>query len=269
MHAHDTSKLTTSLEIKMSTRYSNIKETGTLSAPSRTLNIQTASSLILQQIKSTSYTVDLSEFKFQGKFNVDNFVDSGYKVYQPKVLFPWVGSVFIQRKIKCRCPMPEYETILKFLRSIFSKLGLNTESCIICLVYIDRLKERNSLLISQENWRPVILAILLVSSKVWDDISVWNVEFAECFPIFGLKMINQMERTMLEALDYQLYISSSEYAKYYFALRSHRMQTQNQGTTIPQPRYYVPIKSKSITRKITIPNQNLHLNPDLYTPLSL
>jgi hypothetical protein len=240
-----------------------------LSAPSRSLNLQTVASLILLQIKSTSQKIDLSEFKFQRRFNVDNFVNAGYRVYQPKIMFPWIGSIFVQREIKCRCPMPEYETIFKFLKSVFSKLGLNTESCIICLVYIDRLKERNSLLISQQNWRPVILAILLVASKVWDDISVWNVEFAECFPIFGLKMINQMERYMLEALDYQLYISSSEYAKYYFALRSHRMQTQNQGAAIPKAKYYVPIKSKSITQKITIPNRNIHINPESFHPLSL
>lgn len=49
----------------------------------------------------------------------------------------------------------------------------------------------------------------------------WNIEFAELFPILGLKEINDLEKLFLTKLDYQLFVSPSIYAKYYFALRSH------------------------------------------------
>jgi hypothetical protein len=171
--------------------------------------------------------------------------------------------------------MPDSDAVYNFMKGIFSTLGLNTESCIICLVYVDRLKERKSIHLTQRNWRPVILAILLVASKVWDDISVWNIEFADCFPIFNLKSINLMERLMLEALDYNLYISSSHYAKYYFALRTHRMQAfptlanqTNQGAVVPKPKYYIPIKT--IAQKISDPRQKNHnYDVDAFQQLSL
>ena len=40
------------------------------------------------------------------------------------------------------------------------------------------------------------------------------------FPIFPTKMINEMERVFLDYIEYNLYVKSSEYAKYYFILRT-------------------------------------------------
>jgi hypothetical protein len=205
---------------------------------------------------------------------VDHFIDAGYKVVLPKFSIPWIGTSFLQRRVYCKCPMPDSDTVYEFIKSIFSTLGLNTESCIICLVYIDRLKERNSIVLTRNNWRPVILAILIVTSKVWDDVSVWNIEFAECFPIFHIKSINLMERLMLEALDYNLYISSSQYAKYYFAVRAHRMQAfpqlgnhSHNGMIVPKPKYYVPFTN--ISQKIPVPPQKLNNRTEAFHPLSL
>jgi hypothetical protein len=69
-------------------------------------------------------------------------------------------------------------------------------------------------------WRPIVLAGLLLASKVWQDLSSWNVEFSEIYPQFSLQNINRLERLVVNHLKWDLYISSSLYAKYYFALRS-------------------------------------------------
>ena len=63
------------------------------------------------------------------------------------------------------------------------------------------------------------MCLVLIFVEVWDDLASWNIEFAELFPQMGLKNVNNLEKCYLTALDYKLFISGSEYAKYYFALR--------------------------------------------------
>ena len=69
-------------------------------------------------------------------------------------------------------------------------------------------------------WRSVLLCGMLLASKVWQDLSSWNVEFSQIVPQYSLASINRLERTFCEEIKWDLYISSSAYAKYYFALRS-------------------------------------------------
>ncbi|CAM9972687.1 unnamed protein product [Discosporangium mesarthrocarpum] len=64
------------------------------------------------------------------------------------------------------------------------------------------------------------MAALVLSSKVWDDLSMWNGDFSVVCPSFTLVRINQLEVAVLEALKYNVKVQASEYAKYYFHLRS-------------------------------------------------
>lgn len=50
--------------------------------------------------------------------------------------------------------------------------------------------------------------------------SSWNSEFAQVYPQFTLQAINKLEVLYCKEIKWNLYISSSAYAKYYFALRS-------------------------------------------------
>ena len=50
--------------------------------------------------------------------------------------------------------------------------------------------------------------------------SSWNSEVAEIYPQYSLQNINQLESLFCTHIKWDLYISSSLYAKYYFALRS-------------------------------------------------
>lgn len=65
-----------------------------------------------------------------------------------------------------------------------------------------------------------LFACLVMASKVWDDLSMWNVDFSQVCPSFDLQRVNALELAMLDALKYVVRVSSSEYAKYYFHLRS-------------------------------------------------
>lgn len=70
------------------------------------------------------------------------------------------------------------------------------------------------------NWRPVLVASLLLASKVWQDLSTWNAEFTDILTEWPLAGINELERRFVSALGFNLFIAPSTFAKYYFALRS-------------------------------------------------
>jgi hypothetical protein len=59
-----------------------------------------------------------------------------------------------------------------------------------------------------------------MASKVWDDLSMWNVDFSQVLVNFDLQRINELEMALLDALQYTVKVPASEYAKYYFHLRS-------------------------------------------------
>lgn len=58
------------------------------------------------------------------------------------------------------------------------------------------------------------------ASKVWDDESFENDSFHKAFRLYTPIEINNMERRLLEFIDYKLFIKASDYAKYYFILRT-------------------------------------------------
>jgi hypothetical protein len=50
---------------------------------------------------------------------------------------------------------------------------------------------------------------------------MWNVDFSQVCPSFTLQRINELELAILDVLKYNVKVSASDYAKYYFHLRSH------------------------------------------------
>jgi hypothetical protein len=91
--------------------------------------------------------------------------------------------------------VPSLQTVKEFFTMIFSKSQLESECIIIALIYCERLvkETRGRLCIRYDNWRsmyvflklvqPVVtrsyvyslFACLVMASKVWDDMSMWNV----------------------------------------------------------------------------------------------
>eukprot|EP00595_Chromulina_sp_UTEXLB2642_P001151 CAMPEP_0196762852 /NCGR_PEP_ID=MMETSP1095-20130614/2923_1 /TAXON_ID=96789 ORGANISM="Chromulina nebulosa, Strain UTEXLB2642" /NCGR_SAMPLE_ID=MMETSP1095 /ASSEMBLY_ACC=CAM_ASM_000446 /LENGTH=413 /DNA_ID=CAMNT_0042114819 /DNA_START=714 /DNA_END=1955 /DNA_ORIENTATION=+ len=118
--------------------------------------------------------------------------------------------------------IPTLNEIKDFFMQIFSKSQLESECIIMALIYCERMvKETNGkLCIRHDNWKSILFACLVMSSKVWDDLSMWNVDFSQVCPSFSLQRVNALELAILEALDYVIRVPASEYAKYYFHLRS-------------------------------------------------
>jgi hypothetical protein len=53
---------------------------------------------------------------------------------------------------------------------------------------------------------------------VWEEDAVWNADFIDVFPNLTVRDVNLLERTWLDLLQYNVQLSASHYAKYYFEL---------------------------------------------------
>merc|ERR1719198_2902957 len=116
--------------------------------------------------------------------------------------------------------VPNEETIFHTLRSVYECARIPSECLIVSLVYIERLIAVSEVPILVTSWRPILLAALILSQKVWDDRSLHNVDFSMFCPMFTLKEINHLERKFLELIEYDVSVSTSLYASYYFQLRT-------------------------------------------------
>lgn len=115
---------------------------------------------------------------------------------------------------------PSEEEIFEYCHYILVVSKMETEIPILALAYVERLLVKTGVLLNFANWRKVVLATMILASKIWDDDSFENQHFAQVFPEFSLREINALERTLLELLDYALMVKGSEYARFFFLLRS-------------------------------------------------
>lgn len=117
--------------------------------------------------------------------------------------------------------VPSLETVKEFFMTIFMKSQLENDCIIMALIYCERLvkETKGRFCIRFDNWRSILFACLVMSSKVWDDLSMWNADFSQVCPSFNLERVNELELGLLEALKYCIRVTASEYAKYYFHLR--------------------------------------------------
>mmetsp|Transcript_9074 Transcript_9074/g.10527 ORF Transcript_9074/g.10527 Transcript_9074/m.10527 type:complete len:290 (+) Transcript_9074:1-870(+) len=153
-------------------------------------------------------------------FDESNFITPRYKCTITKLPMARAGVVYGMRKIRLEHKIPTAEDIYQFAHRLFKQVQLSSECSIICLIYVERLMETAKVPVMAKTWRPIFMCGLLLASKVWQDWSSWNIEFASVYPSYSLEAINKLELQFLKMVKWDLYISSSLYAKYYFALRS-------------------------------------------------
>eukprot|EP00051_Salpingoeca_urceolata_P004698 m.67038 g.67038 ORF g.67038 m.67038 type:complete len:347 (+) comp13800_c0_seq3:396-1436(+) len=123
--------------------------------------------------------------------------------------------------------IPSEDEIHQFMKGLFHAAALTAECAIIALVYVNRTIAYTQLSLHASNWKRVVLGAILMASKVWDDQAVWNVDFCSILPRISVEDMNDLERTYLEMLQFNINVDSSVYAKYYFELRSLAEKTNH------------------------------------------
>lgn len=115
---------------------------------------------------------------------------------------------------------PDSTAIYNYAKNIILRTRMERETAVICLAYVERLILRTGLRINECNWKRLLYTCLILASKIWDDDSFENDDFARAFTLYPLKEIALMESTYLQLIDFAVTITSADYARYYFILRT-------------------------------------------------
>ena len=78
--------------------------------------------------------------------------------------------------------VPTVEVISNYCKNILLTAKMEKEVVIVCLVYIDRLLVKSGFCLNLKNWRKIVFSALVIGSKIWDDESFENNNFAKAFP---------------------------------------------------------------------------------------
>lgn len=207
----------------------------TMSAPDKEATIKCVCAVyrahILQSIKEEESSSFFEEYEVfndlqftssHNFFDDDNTVKGMEREYSDDTLFSEdiLGELYV----------PALEEITSFYRTIFLMSKMESDCIIISLIYVEKIMRatNNGVRPTLENWRSLIFSCMIMASKVWDDFSMLNVDFTEACPAgvsFSLQRVNELEMAVLHCLNYEVKVLASEYAKYYFLLRSMLIQS--------------------------------------------
>lgn len=86
--------------------------------------------------------------------------------------------------------LPSLATVVTFFENTFSKSQMESECIIMSLIYIERLIKvtKGRFCLRFDNWRSTSFACMIMASKVWDDLSMWNVDFSQISESFDLQV---------------------------------------------------------------------------------
>lgn len=115
---------------------------------------------------------------------------------------------------------PSEQSIFQIIKSIYTIAEFSSECLVISLLYIERLCSTAKMALLRNNWQPILLSAMVVAQKVWDDRCLSNADFSVIAASYSLRDVNELERQFLEMLQYNVSISASLYASYYFELRT-------------------------------------------------
>ena len=117
--------------------------------------------------------------------------------------------------------LPDEVGVYNYVKNLVVRGQLEYEVPIVSLVYLERLVGKSGIRLNHYNWKKIIFIVFVEASKVWDDESFENNSFALAFSNHTIQEINRLEAAFLTLIDYQLKVTSSEYAQAYFLLRTY------------------------------------------------
>ena len=113
-----------------------------------------------------------------------------------------------------------FEQIFDAIKQWTKLSKMESEIPIMALVYIERLMKKTGVLLNEQNWSRIVLITLCIASKIWDDDSLENEHFAKVLPNITLKEISVLEKTFLNLIEYEVMVTSKQFAKYAFIMSS-------------------------------------------------
>merc|ERR1712125_301912 len=98
-----------------------------------------------------------------------------------------------------RAPPSKWD-IYGFLRDVMVNFRLEPEVSVITLFYLDRFSNSCGVAVTPDNWQRLTISSMMLASKVWNDESFENLEFAQLCPLYSIDEINLFERIFLKSV---------------------------------------------------------------------
>ncbi|XP_016785262.1 cyclin-Y-like protein 1B isoform X2 [Pan paniscus] len=115
---------------------------------------------------------------------------------------------------------PKRNCIFRYFCTLFQVIKVTAPCAIIALVYIERLLTSANIDLCPTNWKKIVLGTMLLASKVWRNHGLWSVDDSQNPKDTAVENMSKMEKCFLELLEFNIHVSASVYAKYYFDLRA-------------------------------------------------
>jgi hypothetical protein len=101
----------------------------------------------------------------------------------------------------------------KYLERLVKYTEMSESGVIVALVYIDRLISKKNFALTRLNVHRLVATAILLSKKYCEDSLTTNKYFAQVAGV-SVSVLNNMERHLLILIDYQCYVTTSEYEVY-------------------------------------------------------
>lgn len=115
---------------------------------------------------------------------------------------------------------PPSISILDYCARIHKYASCSPECFVLALVYIDRLIQRNSLLLNSLNVHRIIITAVMLAAKFFDDQYYNNAYYAKVGGV-PTSEVNSLELEFLFCINFTLHVPTDVYEKYYSELANH------------------------------------------------
>jgi len=170
----------------------------------------------------------------------------------------WLNEIVLKRT-------PNIWVIYNYLNDIMINFKLEPECAVISLIYLKRFMEGSKYSITPDNWLRLSISAMMLASKVWDDESYENNEFAQRCPLYTAEEIGNFEKIFLQCVGYDMSVKSSAYASTYFLLRTIGAKDMPADFNIPaelEPERCARLHHQASTKQLELTRHYSEMNGD-------
>ena len=116
---------------------------------------------------------------------------------------------------------PTVISIVNTMGWMFGVLHIEPPCSVAAAIYLHRLVAKG-VRVTAANCEPILVAALLLASKMWDDMSTLNADFTRALPHYNIVGINRLERLFIGRISWNCNVTRAEYNRYYFETTTAR-----------------------------------------------
>uniref|UniRef100_A0A0A9HPX4 Cyclin n=1 Tax=Arundo donax TaxID=35708 RepID=A0A0A9HPX4_ARUDO len=140
--------------------------------------------------------------------------------------------------------------VAEYLQRVHRYAALEPECHVVAYAYVDMAAHRRpAAAVASRNVHRLLLACLLIASKVLDDFHHSNAFFARVGGVSNAEM-NKLELELLGVLDFEVAVGHRAYDRYREHLEKEmRRENGSAGTALPKARTAAPSKPPPLTKR--------------------